>query len=212
MKKKPIVLIMAVLCVAAGAGLWPAPARADQLIQIPTADRAAAPTLDYRHRLEGDDEGFGTLLVPVGLTYELMARYYNGEDGDHSVEGGLLFQILPDGVITPGIALGLWDVTNSTPWGRRGFFVLTKSLEPGQFGLPRPFERLQVTVGTGTGRFSGLLAGARLDLPGRVTLVAEYDARRFNAGFWWSPVRPLTLKGELHNGNPYAGGEFRLRF
>lgn len=187
-------------------------ARADQLIHIPTADRVEAPTVEYLQRLDGEHEGYGTLLVPVGLAYELMVRYYNNEDGEHSAEGGALFQLLPDGVITPGVAVGLWDISNSSPWGRRAFFVITKGLRQGQFGIPKPIERVQLTFGTGTGRFSGIFAGTRIDLPARFSLVAEFDARRLNTGLWWSPVRPLTLKGELHNGNPYAGGEFRLRF
>lgn len=187
-------------------------ARADQLIQIPTADRAAAPTVEYNHRVEGHSEGYGTLLVPAGLAYELMFRYYNGEDHEHRIEGGGQFQLLPDGVITPAVSLGLWDVTNSSPWGRRGFLVLTKSLRSGQLGIPRPIERVQLTLGTGTGRFSGILAAARVDLPAHFSLVSEFDARRLNAGIWFTPTKALTLKGELQNGNPYVGGQFRAKF
>lgn len=189
-----------------------APARADQLIQIPTADIAPF-TAEYKHRLnDGDREGYGTILFPAGSVYELMFRYYNNEDGRHRIEGGGQLQLLPDGVITPGIAVGMWDVTNSSRWGRRAFFVVTKSLRPGELGIPRPLESVQLTLGAGTGRLGGPLAGVRVNLPGRVSLVGEYDSRRINAGLWWSPVRPLTLKGELQNGNPYVGGDLRFRF
>jgi hypothetical protein len=71
---------------------------------------------------------------------------------------------------------------------------------------------VQLTLGVGTGRFSGVVAGLRADLPYRVSLIAEYDARRFNAGIWFAPVKPLTLKAELQNGNPYLGAEVRARF
>src|SRR5262249_55507204 len=139
------------------AGLGPVSAvRADQLIQIPTADRVPAITVEYKHRLDGQNEGYGTLLIPAGQAYELMVRYYNNEDQEHTAEGGALFQLLPDGIVTPGVALGLWDITNSSPWGRRGFLVITKSLRQGQFGIPRPIQRLQFTFGTGTGRLSGI--------------------------------------------------------
>jgi hypothetical protein len=182
------------------------------LIQIPTADRVSAPTAEYKHRADGTNEGYGTLLLPAGLAYELMFRYYNGLDGEHSIEGGGQFQLLPDGIVTPAVALGIWDITNSTPWGRRSFLVISKSLAQGQLGIPRPLERVQVTLGMGTGRFSGFLGAVRADLPGRFSLIGEYDARRFNAGLWFSPVKPLTLKAELHNGDPYLGGELRLSF
>src|SRR5207237_9164374 len=52
------------LCPTAGAPL-PA-ARADQLIQIPTADRVSAPTFEYLQRVDGQDEGYGTVLAPAG--------------------------------------------------------------------------------------------------------------------------------------------------
>jgi hypothetical protein len=187
-------------------------ARADQLIQIPTADRASGPELEYLHRVSGADEGYGTLFAPVGTAYELMARYYNNLDHSHNIEVGGMFQLLPDGVVTPGIALGLWDVTDSTPWGRRAFFVITKSLKQGQFLIPKPIQRVQFTFGAGTGRFGGVLAGARVDLPVHVSLVSEYDARRLNVGLWYTPARAVSLKAELQNGNPYVGGELRARF
>src|SRR5437867_2725659 len=106
MKGRPLLTLA--LCLAAGAPLRAA--RADQLIQIPTADRVASPTAEYLQRVDGRDEGYGTLLVPAGLAYELMFRYYNNVDGRHRIEGGGEFQLLPDGIITPGVALGLWDV------------------------------------------------------------------------------------------------------
>jgi hypothetical protein len=208
MKGRPLLTL--ILCLAAGAPL--SAARADQLIQIPTADRVSAPSFEYLQRVDGHSEGYGTILVPAGQAYELMFRYYNDLDGEHKIEGGGQFQLLPDGVITPGVSLGLWDITNSTPWGRRGFLVLTKALRAGQLGIPRPIDRVQLTLGTGSGRFSGILAAARIDLPGRVSLVTEYDARRPNFGLWWSPLKPLTLKGEIQNGNPFVGGEFRVHF
>lgn len=188
------------------------PARADQLIQIPTADRPLAPRGEYLHRFSGDGEGYGTLLVPAGQSYELMFRYYNGLDGSHNLEGGGQFQLLPDGIVTPGIALGMWDVTNSGPWGRRAFFVLTKSLEQGQLGLPRPFQRAQLTLGAGTGRIGPVFGGLRLELPAHFSLIAEYDARRLNTGLEFRPIKPISLKAQLQNGNFYFGGDLSLRF
>ncbi|MFN3652038.1 MAG: hypothetical protein ACK47B_20880 [Armatimonadota bacterium] len=191
---------------------WPSAASADQLIQVPTADRVTDPTFEYKRRLDEVSEGYGTALINAGLAYELMFRYYDNEDGQHRIEGGGMLQLLPDGVITPGVALGVWDLTNSSPWGRRGFLVLSKSLRPGQLGIPEGVERVQLTLGLGTGRLSGVFAGVRVDVAERVSLIAEYDARRLNAGLWVTLLKPLTFKAELQNGNPYLGGELRLRF
>jgi len=194
------------------AGALAGPAAAEQFIRTPTADLVTAPKVEYLHRIEGTKEGYGTLSLPFGLAYELDFRWFNGEDRSHNLEGGVMFQLLPDGIITPGVALGVWDVTNSSPWGRRGFFVITKSLRPGQLFVRRPLQRLQFTVGTGSGRFSGLLGSLRGDLPGGFSLVAEFDARRLNLGVWFSPIPPVTLKAELQNGNAYVGGSLVARF
>lgn len=215
MGKKGALSVLKQVSVAAALllpALSPGRAFADQLIQIPTADRTAGIRAEYLHRFQGEDQGYGTVLAPLGLAYELMTRYYNGLDGSHNFEAGGQLQLLPDGVVTPGVALGVWDLTNSSPWGRRGFLVFSKGLERGQLGLPRPFRRAQLTFGTGTGRFSGVLAGLRLDLPANISLVTEYDTRRLNAGFWISPARGVSLKATLQNGEPFFGGELRRSF
>jgi hypothetical protein len=192
--------------------LTPAAAPADELIQIPTADRVVGPKVEYLHRAEGRAEGYGTVFFPAGLSYELMFRYYKNFDRRHRVEGGAQMQLLPDGIVTPGVALGIWDVTNSSPMGRRAFLVLTKSLEAGQLGVPKPFQRVQLNVGVGTGRFGGPLAGIRADLPAGFSLVGEYDARRLNFGLWFNPVPAFSLRGELQNGNPFVGAELHASF
>ena len=198
------------LLLAVAALVLPAAAHADELIQIPTADLVPGLTAEYKHRLSGNNEGYGSVRSPAGLAYELDFRYYNNEDHESNIEGGGMFQLLPDGVVTPGVALGVWDLTNSSPWGRRGFITVTKGLQPGQLFVREPLQRLKLTFGTGTGRFSGIFAGIRADFPAHLSLVGEYDSRRFNAGIWYTPVRQLTLKAELQNNNPYFGGQFRL--
>lgn len=192
-----------------------AAANADQLIQIPTADRVSAPKAEYRHRVDGRNEGYATLLTPAGPGFEAMFRYYNNEDRSHRIEGGGQFQLLPDGVVTPALAVGMWDVTNSTPWGRRAFLAITKSFTrfgAGLFNVPAPLERLQFTFGAGTGRLGGGFAGLRADLPGRLSLIAEFDSRRLNTGLSFRPLPPLSLTAELQNGNPYLGAQFRASF
>lgn len=187
-------------------------ARADQLIQIPTADIVPGATGEYLHRTEGDDAGYGTLLLPAGKQYELMFRWYNDYGQQHRLEGGGQFQILPDGVLTPGVAVGMWDVTNSSPKGRRAFLMLTKHIDPGDFSLPKFLPPMQLNFGVGSGKFSGPLAGIKLNLPAHLDLIAEYDGRRFNTGLWYSPTRHLTLKAELQNGEFFFGGSLRSRF
>lgn len=200
------------LFLAAACGVVERPGYAEQLIQIPTAERARGARGEYLYRPGAGGEGYGSLLLPVGQAHELLIRYYDGLDRSHNIEAGGMFQLLPDGIVTPGIAAGLWDVTNSGPWGRRGFLVLTKGAEQGQFGLPRLVRRAELTLGLGTGRLGPVLAGVAVELPWRARLVAEYDARRLNAGLEFRPIRPLSLKTQLQNGNFFFGGDLTVHF
>lgn len=212
-RTRPMRLTLTPLLLAGAALLAPAgAARADQLIQIPLAERAPAPKIDYRHRIDGSNQGYGTVVLPAGSAYEVLARWNNGFRGDHGVEVGGMMQLLPDGIVTPGIAAGVWDVTNSGPMGRRFFLVLTKSLGPGQLGLPLGLGGAQATLGVGSGRFMGPLAGLKLNVAPFSSLVAEYDARQFNFGFWIYPLPLVQLRAELQGGDPYLGAEFRLGF
>src|SRR3712207_7305021 len=63
----------------------------------------------------------------------------------------------------------------TTLFRSRAFLVVSKSLEQGQLGIPRPIERVQLTLGTGTGRFSGILAAARVDLPAHFSLIRSEE-------------------------------------
>lgn len=186
------------------------PAAADKLLRIPTAERAGW-SLEHLERVEGPDEGFSTLTLPLGALYEGFLRYNRDFDRSHALEVGGMAQLIPQSFGFPSIGVGVWDVTNSGPDGRRFFLALTRDFEHDEF-LPPALRRLQATVGIGTDRLGGLFAGVRWRAATAVSLLGEYDSRRFNAGLWWSPTPVLTLKGELHNGDPFVGARVELRF
>ena len=187
------------------------PARADKLILIPTAELTPL-RAEWLWRVDGGNANVGTLQVPAGRTFEVLVRHYRDLGRDDDTEFGGQFQFIPEGLGLPAVSVGIWDVTNSSPYGRRAFIVLTKTLEGGELFLPAGFPRTQLHAGIGTSRFSPGFLGVEFFLPANLSLAAEYDGRRANFGARWRPVRFLSLKGELWNGEPFVGGQVSRPF
>jgi hypothetical protein len=190
-----------VFAVALIALFFSAPARADKLIWIPTADVRAA----HGEFMAGRDRGRDVVTAQVGLGqyFELLGRRVRTPRGSATEVGGQM-QILPEGFITPGLALGVWDVANETARGRRGFLVVSKEL-PGVSFLPTVLRGVRVHGGLGTGDLSGIFLGANLRLPLGLALVAETHRGDFNAGLWWTPLRAVSVKAESWNGDFFFG-------
>lgn len=182
--------------------LLAAPARADKLIWIPTADVPSA--RGEFMTSSGREIDVVTAQVGLGQYFELLGRRYQLTDGSRTEVGGQM-QVLPEGFVTPGLAIGVWDLANQTDRGRRVFAVLSKRI-PGVEVLP-VIRGLRVHLGAGTGDLSGIFLGAHLRLPVGLALVAETHRGDFNAGLWWSPLRVVRLKAESWNGDVFFGAQ-----
>jgi hypothetical protein len=182
-----------------------APARADKLIWIPTANISK---LSAEYMRDGVWD-FELITAQLGFrNFELLGRHYSGfpGSGDSTEVGGQL-QILPEGFATPGLSLGVWDVAADTPRGRRVFLVVSKSV-PVVNWLPLWVKDIKFHGGLGTGSLSGVFAGAQASIPLGLTLSAEFDSSRTNFGLWWSPIKPLRLKAESWGGDFTVGAQF----
>ena len=192
------------------------PARADQLIQIPTAE-VGRWSAEAMFRADGVDERYYSLRAPVGVSSEIFIRYYAGLDKSYDTEFGGQIQILPQGVFgglgfgSPAVAVGVWDVLNEGPYGRRFFLMLSKSFTVLD-NVPSIVRGTEVHFGFGTQRFGTVLFGVKKKLPGRFYLVSEFDSHRWNNGIWWEPVGFVRLRGEFQNGDPFLGGNLTARF
>jgi hypothetical protein len=180
-----------------------APARADKLILIPTADVEG-----FRGEFMSGSEAVGgvtTAQLGLGRYFEVMGRRYQFRLDEQTEVGGQL-QVLPEGFVTPGLALGVWDVGNETRRGRRMFGVLSKRI-PGVHFIPTVFRSLRLHMGAGTGRLSTLFMGAHVGLPWGFSLAMEGTGSDFNAGLWWSPARIVRIKAETWDGEFFFGAQ-----
>jgi hypothetical protein len=189
---------------AAALALCAGGARADRLIWIPTASTAR---LQAEYMTEpGGNRGVITGQFGLGKQFELLARHYRNFESKDRTEVGGEFVVLPEGIVTPGVALGVWDVADEGPRGRRIFGVVTKTV-PVINKLPVGIHDIKVHAGVGSGSLSGIFLGGQVGLPLGFRVYAEYDARSFNAGLSWSPIAPLRLKAESWDGTVFVGAQ-----
>jgi hypothetical protein len=190
-----------IVCLAALA-LCASGARADRLIWIPTAATGRLQA-EYMTRVSGS-EGVLTGQIGLGRQVELLARHYRNFDDDDTTEIGGQYVVLPEGFVTPGVAIGVWDVADEGPRGRRIFGVVTKTV-PVVNALPLGINDIKVHAGIGSNALSGVFFGAEASIPFGLRLYAEYDARNLNAGLAWSPLPLLSLKAESWDGDIFVG-------
>jgi hypothetical protein len=179
-------------------------ARADRLIWIPTA---GVGRIQGEYMAEADGKR-GVLTAQAGFRqFELLGRLYKDfEDKDRTEIGGQ-YVVLPEGFATPGVAVGVWDVGDNGPRGRRFFGVVSKSLEPINW---LPFlSGVKVHGGIGSNQLSGLFFGAEAGIPLGLRLYAEYDSNDWNAGLSWSPLPLLSLKAESWDGDFFVGAQIK---
>ena len=187
--------------------LLAAPARADKLIWIPTADVQGARG-EFMSGSDTDGDVY-TAQLGLGRAFELMGRRYRNVHTERTEVGGQV-QVLPEGFATPGLALGVWDVNDETQRGRRIFGVLSKKI-PGVRLLP-VIRDLRLHLGAGTGDLSGLFLGAQAGLPLGFTLAVEAKHGGYDAGIWWSPIRIVRLKAESWDGGLFFGAQVNAIF
>jgi len=195
------------LCGILALALSPGVARADKLIWIPTAGISRLVQAEFMTYTNGN-QYVATGQIGLGKQFELLIRHYHGFEHDDSTEVGGQFTVLPEGFATPGVAVGVWDVADDGPRGRRIFAVVSKTVplvHQASLGL----TDLKLHAGIGSNRLSGIFLGGELGLPAKFAFYAEYDARDFNAGLSWTPISLLRLKVESWDGHVFAGAQLR---
>jgi hypothetical protein len=184
-------------------------ARADRLIWIPTASIAHLQA-DYTQEAFGK-AGVVTGQIGLGKQFELMVRHYKDFGVSDKTEVGGQYQVLPEGIATPALSIGVWDVADDGPAGRRIFGVISKTVPLVNY-VPLGIHDVKFHAGVGSNRLSGVFAGGQVGFPFGFGLYAEYDARDVNAGISWSPIKLLRLKAESWRGHIFVGGQLSSPF
>jgi len=205
--KKIIIGLTGVLLLTAGPVLAaPSVNGSTGLINSPTADvlRSGQLSLGYYHLKDGGVGSFNTNVAP-NFEIGVAAFRYDGHSNENYLNAK--FGIVPETVMTPGIAIGVEDIANHHE--RSVYAVASKALPLG----------FRIHAGTGGGRFGGVFAGIEKTisplsvLTGNntfpaTTLIAEYDGKRMNYGARLSIVPGLKLDAGVRNHDGYIGISF----
>jgi hypothetical protein len=144
-------------------------------------------------------------FVEVGLRLTHMNGGVPQGIGDRMVS--VRVRLLKEGERLPSVAIGAHDIVGTRLF-HATYVVATKS-------IGTPAGAAGVTVGYGhdvlglraKGRqFDGLFGGMSLAPHRWVTLLAEYDGERPNAGVRLGPVHGVALLAALQNGDGFSGG------
>ena len=146
---------------------------------------------------QGDEPGSRVILRDTPITTDLLTL------------ANSTAELVKDGVVPAGtygqlrfvITGGYIEIDNGN--GTSSIYASS----PNYAGLPQG-----ATVTGALQMPSYATSGIKVNLPAHLDLIAEYDARRFNTGIWYSPMKHLTLKAELQNGEFFFGGSLRSKF
>jgi hypothetical protein len=176
------------------------------LINTPTADvlREGQLSLGYYHLKDGGVGIFNTNIAP-NLEVGVAGFRYDGQQNKSVVNAK--FGLVPETVLTPGLALGVEDIGNTD---KRSAYVAASKALP--FGF-------RIHAGVGNGRFNGMFAGLEKTINPlsiitgnnafpATTLIAEYDGKNMNYGARMSIVPGLKLDAGWRNHDSYIGISF----
>lgn len=176
------------------------------LIAIPSADtlREGKVSLGY-YKLDGARTGNFNMSVTNRMEVGVAGLQYDNRNRDYLVNAK--FSILPETILTPGLAAGILDVANKKE--RTAYAVASKALP---FGF-------RLHAGVGNGRYDGAFAAIEKVINPQpiltgnnvfpaTTLIAEYDGKDFNYGARLSVVPGLKLDAGWRHDSTYFGISF----
>lgn len=190
-----------------------AAACADRLINIPTARKIQWGTYKFEYRAEPHEKGVQETFLGIGVTeaLEVQARASNLDSG-HSI-GTLDVAynfISPITGFTPGFAVGVLDVLNKMPDGRRPYFVTTfkegfytiDGEVPADITLGFCFEQTRMYP----------MVGVSIPFSSQFRTLAEHDGKRLSAGVEARPAPNLGIRFTIEDRHSLFGLQYQHRF
>lgn len=173
------------------------------LLNTPTA--LTTPMLSYDAYFHAG-ENFLTYGANFGVTsaLELGGTIFDPDNGGNEALFNGKYTLTRDTIATPGIAIGVIDVTDSIDTS--AYLVLTKGFGRVALGGGSGFG-LRAHAGYGTGIFDdNVFGGAELLLGDRLSIIGEYDGLDFNFGASFRVGHGVQIKGGLFDGDQFAAG------
>lgn len=203
---------LTILIAAALGVLCAASASADRIIFAPTGTVLGGGEIKAEGATSPSNHDARIYWLGVGLQrLELNAVRFEGVTnvgGASKVDvAGAEVGILPETTLTPGIGLGVWDLTDKTPDGIGYYLAISKAL-PVMRGIPAPIRDVRVDLGFGVSGIHGFFAGAEATVPFGLKLSGEYFQKDFNFAVGLKTLPGLQIKLYRLDSDTYYGLQF----
>lgn len=188
-------------------------ASADRIIFAPTGTKL----LNHQVRLEyfsqfRHNDRYDSYLG-VGVTKDIEAELVLNRFASDATLGtmNVSYQFTPPLVDTaPGLSFGAQDIMDRTPDGRMYYVAFTYRV--GLDGTYNSRSPLELTVGGGFGRRSGLFAGVQIPFTWQFRFLAEHDTKRVTAGVEYRTSWGLALRAAWRQDQTFLGARYTMRF
>lgn len=201
------------ILVVATLGFLCAVALADRIMLAPTATKVRYRQARFETAFEATKSrnAWGALTVGVlpEVEAELFLERWEGKPTLGTVS--LSYQYLPPLMDTaPGLAIGVQDAADRTALGRMYYvaFTMRKALD-GEFVGDTPLE---LTMGFGFGRRSGVFGGVSLPFTWQFRLLAEHDLRGPRAGLEYRMHSGLAFRTMFEEGRTSLAARYTVKF
>ncbi len=204
--KKTILAAAALLLVTAPVYAAPSVNGSTGLINTPTADvlQEGQFSLGYHHLKDGGVGSFNLNLTDKLEVGVAGFRYDSDSNKDNKTLFNAKYGIVPETVLTPGLAIGVEDAGNQD---KRSYYAAASKALP--FGF-------RIHAGVGDGRYNGVFAAVEKTINPislvtgnnvfpATTLIAEWDGDRMNYGARMSIVPGLKLDAGWRHSETYFG-------
>lgn len=201
--------------VSLAAALLASPVFADRIILAPSGNVLGTGGLNLEAAFDFSGDG-NIYWAGVGIK-QLEINVVRFDDGvnvvganDATVVGAEL-NVMPETMFTPGVGVGVWDITSETSDGI-GYYAMLSKMVPLTNTLPLPISNIKLHLGYGLSGVSGLIAGAEADVPFGLNLAAEYFKDDFNFAISKGILPGLRARLYSIDGDVFYGLQFRPQF
>jgi hypothetical protein len=174
--------------------IFPAVAHADRVISMPTGRKIpfGVVQLEYAGNVRNSGAFESYLGVGASPEIEVEVRYRQAVSGTRIAGvsvGYNLITPIPD--LSPGITVGLQDLTNAGVDGRRGYLAITNRMSVTAFDGD---QYADLTFGLAVDDRVKPMLGFSLPLSASFRLLAEHDGRNLSAGVEVRPARTIYAR------------------
>ncbi len=188
-------------------------ASADRIFIVPTGSKILLNTIRAEYRYEPSRPTNYSAYLGMGLTKEIELELITDRFGPDAALGSFNFSytfLNPIVDTSPGISFGVQDGLDRTEFGR--MYYLALSYRMSQDGRYTEHAPVELTLGGGFGRRSGIFVGLQVPFTWHFRGFVEHDTRRLTTGFEYRVFKGFAVRTMFRYGQTNWAFRYTYRF